>query len=108
MRSLGFGVSFQTPISNLPIKFVGCSFVDDTDLLQTSANPHATLQQFHHIMQEAIDAWSHGLRTTGGALVPQKCWIYPIQFPFDTKGLPSYQSPQSLNLQFTVLDTEMN
>ena len=105
MKSLGFGVSLTAPISAANTKFVGCSFVDDTDLLQTSTNPTDTLHQQHHTMQQAIDTWSEGLRTTGGALVPQKCWIHPIEFGFSPKGHPTYKSTQSLQLQFTVQDS---
>ena len=35
MRTLGHGVSLETPIKKDQIQLVGCSFVDDTDLLQT-------------------------------------------------------------------------
>ena len=31
MRKLGFGASFQSPVSKEVVRFVGCSFVDDTD-----------------------------------------------------------------------------
>ena len=58
-------------------------------------------------MQQAIDAWSTGLRVTGGALDPQKSWIYPIQFQFDAKGRPHYQSPEDLDLRFTVHDSNL-
>jgi hypothetical protein len=33
LRSMGFGFSYITPISNQFIRFVGFAFVDDTDLL---------------------------------------------------------------------------
>ena len=55
-------------------------------------------------MQEAINAWSMGLRTTGGALVPQKCWVYPIQFQFDSHGQYSYSPTEDLQLHLTVPD----
>lgn len=34
LRERGFGISFATPVSNLPINFSGFAFVDATDLLQ--------------------------------------------------------------------------
>ena len=57
-------------------------------------------------MQEFINAWEGGLKATGGALVPSKSWIYPIEFQFDNKGLPSYKNPQEMNLHFTVNDSQ--
>ena len=104
MRRLNFGVTFSSPLSNEDISFVGCSFVDDTDLLQTSPSLHESVRNFQHKMQQAIDAWSTGLRATGGALVPSKSWIYPIEFSFDAKGEPSYTPINQLGLQFTVHD----
>ena len=108
MRSLGFGVSLHSPISNELIHFVGCSFVDDTDLLQTSPSQEVPLHQTQPTMQAAIDAWSTGLRFTGGALDPNKNWIYPIEFFFDRKGNPHYRSTNQLNLHFTVEDSKTN
>ena len=107
MKQFQFGVKFNTPISNQPIQFVGCSFVDDTDLLQTGRSVLDPLETIQPVMQRAIDAWSTGLRATGGALVPDKCWLYPISFNFDPKGNFSYTSVDQLNLQFTVPDATL-
>lgn len=106
VRTLGFGVSLKAPLTKEETKFVGCSFVDDTDLLQTAPSPSTPLTQCQQNMQQFIDAWSGGLRATGGALVPSKSWIYPIEFVFDRKGNPSYKDPNDMNLQFTVKDSQ--
>ena len=108
MKQLNFGVTFSSPLSKEEVRFVGCSFVDDTDLLQTSPSLHDSVQQFQHKMQQAIDAWSTGLRATGGALVPSKSWIYPIEFSFDAKGGYSYTPINQLALQFTVHDAQQH
>ena len=39
MQTLNFGAKFTTPLSKEAIKFVGCSFVNDTDLIQTGLTP---------------------------------------------------------------------
>ena len=106
MRKLNFGVTFSSPLSKEAICFVGCSFVDDTDLLQTSPSLGESVHQFQHRMQQAINAWSSGLRATGGALVPHKSWIYPIEFSFDAKGDYTYTPINQLDLQFTVPDSQ--
>ena len=104
MRTLGFGVSLKAPLSQETTNFVGCSFVDDTDLLQSSTTSSTPLAQSQQDMQDFIDAWCGGLRATGGALVPSKSWIYPIEFHFNAKGQPSYKNPTDMNLHFTVKD----
>ena len=53
-------------------------------------------------MQEAIYKWEGGLKTTGGALVPNKTWTYPISFKFNSKGEASYKTLHEMNLSFTV------
>ncbi len=35
LRSKGYGLKLLTPISHTPISFVGYSFVDDTDIIQS-------------------------------------------------------------------------
>ena len=37
-------------------------------------------------MQEAIDRWEGGFKAIGGAIVPSKCWNYPITFQFEENG----------------------
>ena len=106
MRTQGYGVSLKSPLSLETTEFMGCSFVHDTDLFQTATTKSTPLSQCQQSMQAFIDAWSGGLRATGGALVPSKSWIYPIEFHFNSKGFPSYKNPQEMQLQFTVKDDQ--
>ena len=55
MRTLGFGVSLQSPLSQETTKFVGCSFVD-TDLLQTAPMASGPLITCQQTMQVFINA----------------------------------------------------
>ena len=55
-------------------------------------------------MQEMIDTWEGGLKASGGALVPSKCWVYPIDYRFDDKGEPSYKRREEFTHNFSVLD----
>jgi len=53
-------------------------FMDDTDLCMTlAAKDKIPVQQK---MQEAVMNWEGLLKVTGGALVPEKCFLYSIQF----------------------------
>jgi hypothetical protein len=42
MRNEGFGTFFRACITGNTIRFVGYSFVDDTDLIQTARKPNET------------------------------------------------------------------
>lgn len=55
-------------------------------------------------MQTSIDRWERGLKTSGGAIVPAKSWVYPIAFHFDSLGKWSYRSVADIDFDFMVLD----
>jgi len=79
MRSKGFGLKFISPIFSTQVRFSGYAFVDNTDLLQVIS----ALQQYGFAissLQQAIDTWEGGLKVTGRALVPEKTFMYLIDF----------------------------
>jgi hypothetical protein len=55
-------------------------------------------------MQEGIDRWEGGLKATGGAIVPEKSWVYPIDFNFDNEGKWEYKNKEEIGAQFSVKD----
>ena len=55
MRSENLGAKFITPISKEKINFVGCSFVDDTDLVCTSFDSQTQLEDLAPLLQKAIN-----------------------------------------------------
>ena len=57
-------------------------------------------------MQIAINRWEGGLKATGGEIVPEKSWVYPISFQWDHNGCPSYRSIQQLNRDVTFKDKD--
>ena len=76
--SKGNGAKFCTPITNQITHVVGYAFVDDTDLLTFEMfDTSITWDDIANNIQEAIDRWEGGLKTTRGAIVPGKSWIYP-------------------------------
>jgi len=80
LQQEGYGAVFKALASRDHIKFVGYSFVDDTDLIQTGPMLHSTAADTLPLMQAALDLWNQGLSATGGALVPEKSFWYSINF----------------------------
>jgi len=76
----GFGAGFKLAISGTQVSFVGYSFIDDTDLVQT--RPSLTLmgQEVIPLMQAVLPLWEQSLHAMGGALVPKKSFWYLIDF----------------------------
>jgi len=55
-------------------------FVNDTDLIVTASDYQAATVANH--MQVAVAEWEELLSTTGGSLVPGKCFWYLVNFEF--------------------------
>lgn len=104
MRTENLGAHFKTPLTEEKIFFAGCSFVDDTDLVYTSYDAEKTLEDITPAMQQSIKTWEGGLRATGGALVPEKSWIYPIKYVWNEEGDPKLENIENLDIQFSVKD----
>ena len=103
MRQAQHGMQIMTAISKNPSTIVAFAFVDDTDLIQGEiGNPNITAEEVMYDMQQAILRWEGGLKATGGALVPEKSFVYPIDFKFNTAGNVSYKSVEEINVQFEV------
>jgi hypothetical protein len=63
MKDEGFGFMYKTSIKGKELNFVGYSFVDDTDTIQ-SGQPWKPFQVLATHIQEAMDTWEGGLRAT--------------------------------------------
>jgi len=92
LRQEGSDTAFKASISNNTISFIGCSFIDNTDLIQTGPNIDSCCDDILPLMQAALDMWSTGLQVTGGALVPAKSFWYAIDFWWST-GHWRYKKP---------------
>jgi len=78
LQQQGFFAHIIGAISLHARKLTGFAFVDDTDLCVTHPSNSVTQVALH--MQGSITSWEGLLRTTGGALVPDKCFWYLIDF----------------------------
>ena len=109
LRTAGNGGKFTSPVTQTKTHIVGYAFVDDTDLITLDMNDdEITTEEVMEAMQSAIQRWEGGLKMTGGAIVPEKSWIYPIDFKFDEQGRWSYKSTEEIDFQFTVKDHKDN
>jgi hypothetical protein len=68
LREDGFGTIFKLAITGDNIHFVGFSFVDDTDQIETARSADEQAQKVIDKMQGGIDCWKGGIRATGGAI----------------------------------------
>jgi len=89
----GFGTAFKASISNNNISFVGYSFVDNTNLIQTGPNIDSTCDDILPLMQAALNTWSAGLQVTGGTLVLAKAFWYAVNFWWSA-GHWKYKKPK--------------
>jgi len=80
LRQEGYGAALQASVSGDLIQFIGYSFVDDPDLIQTSQTIHSMANETLLLMQVALDLWNQGLSATGGSLIPEKSFWYLIDF----------------------------
>ena len=107
MRQAQHGMHIISAISQNKSTIVAFAFVDDTDLVQGHmGETNITTGEVMQEMQEAILRWEGGLKATGGAIVPEKSFVYPIDFKFNTAGKVSYKTVQEINAHFEVPNAE--
>jgi hypothetical protein len=86
LRTAKVGSFLSTPISKHSIRFVGYSFVDDTDLIQTPRHDKETYQDVFTGLQHSLNTWEGGLQATGGAIVPEKSFWYLVDFKWSSEN----------------------
>ena len=104
MRTEGHGAVVVSPITQQKSKYLGFSFVDDTDNCTTGANPATAV----HKMQALLDAWASGVGVTGGLLVPEKSHWYLVSFVPDSNGDYHPYVPQPNECSLTLPDASGN
>ena len=104
LRNKGYGGRFLSPITLENTNLVGFVFVDDSDLiLLDMIDGSIGFEEIAEKMQEAINLWESGLKTTGGAIVPNKSWLYPIDFEANSTKA-EYVNAEEIEQVFTVKD----
>jgi hypothetical protein len=106
MKDEGFGFMYKIRIEGKQLHFVGYSFVDDTDIIQ-SGQPGEPFQALAMRTHAAMDTWEGGLRTTGGSLEPEQSFWYVIQFCWKN-GQWAYvsneETPESISVRYHAGD----
>ena len=107
MRTLGHGVKYRTPIGLEQDDLVGFAFVDDTDLaVGDLRRAELDINDIFDDAQKAIDSWEGGLKATGGAIRPDKSFVYPISFAFKPSGEYYFEKVEDMEHTLTVRNHE--
>jgi len=80
LSDVDFGASFKLVVSRNQMSFVGYSFVNNMDLIQTGLSITSMDLDVIPLMQAALTLWEQGLCTTRGVLVLEKSFWYLIDF----------------------------
>ena len=105
MREAQNGAFIVEPIRKKVHHTAGFAFVDDTDLIEADLREEGqNLEDVMKKMQSAVNRWEGGLKTTGGAIRPDKSWAYPIGFKFDKNGKWRYQKLEEIQHELMVKD----
>jgi len=100
MQEDGFLAKVICAMMQLSCCFSGSAFVDNTDLcVSGQANATQTAQR----MQGSITNWEGLLRTMGGALVPEKCFLYLIDQTWPD-GKWTYSQNKTTSVDIKVVD----
>jgi hypothetical protein len=78
------GSFLRALISKQLTRFVGYSFVDDADLIQTPRDDREMHQEVIAGLQHSLNTWEGGLWETGGAIVPEKSFWYLADFKWSS------------------------
>ena len=82
MHQEDWGFSIISCFTMLSIALIGFAFVDDTDLVHVASHPSVDAQDTLRTSQKMFVTWENLLDATGGALRPEKCFWYLIDFKF--------------------------
>jgi hypothetical protein len=90
MKDERFGFIYKTSIEGKDLHFVGYSFIDDTDLVQ-SGKTGEEMEVLACRVQSAMDTWKGGLIATGGGANLKIILVYHIT-PMDSSSVVIYDS----------------
>lgn len=94
LEAAGFGLEILSAVSGLLVLANVLSFIDDADVIQAAKSVEQSAEDLFYSVQQAMDLWAGGVRATGGALNPPKCFWWLIDFRWDsTVGKWLYRRP---------------
>jgi hypothetical protein len=101
MRASGHGAELICPLSHVKSIFTGYAFVDDTDLVVAKFS-FRNFTEAAQALQAAMNTWEQGIKATSGAIVPEKTYVYLIDFEWQAgtwSYLPCAKSPATFTVQ---------
>ena len=105
MKRLKHKLIQLSAISKEKLSMIGFIFVDDTDLTKSKLYQSTTeIDEILEEMQNTIDTQKTCLKTTGGAIYPDKSFVYAILFRFNSKGEYKYETIKEIRANLSVKD----
>ena len=86
---MGFSVRMQAPIIRVWLDTAGVLYVDDVDLFPMYECLQSGLEIFYKL-QDALTSWGRLLIKMGGALKPEKCFYYIVDYEWLADGSWQY------------------
>jgi hypothetical protein len=104
-KQMGIGSFITDPISQERIHTMGGLFVDDADLYTSDDTPSANGNPMELWLrtQGNLDQWHNLLIATGGALKPEKCFWYSLNYT-SVEGKWCYADVSDFELKITCPD----
>ena len=84
-KRLGYGSRMTSPITRVWLDVKGVLFVGDTDLYVMDECIKSKYDLWHET-QDATTSWGKLLLATGGALKPEKCFYYLVDYEWQDDG----------------------
>ena len=78
----GYGATLHAGWSGNDVNLAALLYVDNTDLLHSSATRGLPLSDLVARVQHAINCWANLLQATGGSLKSNKCYWYLLSYKF--------------------------
>ena len=75
LKSQGHCIKIKSAISNVAMIYTALMYVDDGDFSTLAEEGNESMSSVAIKHQQTVDSWAGGLRTTGGALKPVKCFL---------------------------------
>ena len=105
MEAAGHGFDFLSAL-DLSLRVAECfCFVDDTDLVEGAVNPEVMGDHLFVQIQKALSLWSECVRSTGGAINPEKSFWWMIDFNWHaSSGSWRFRSNEDLTGSLWIRD----
>ena len=94
-RRMGHGAKLTSAFTSRMFILAAVMYVDDTDLLHWAPSPTTSSEELVQQVQEATNDWGLLGQATGGALKPEKCFLYLLDYSFN-KGRAKLSAPKNL------------